>query len=219
MKRNLFLFVALGIVVTSPAVAGGLVSDVVKGATGGAVNLDKGEFCALNQCINKDGKTRTKTLDETIDDTLSQAAPGYAAFSDADKAKVRGAAKDAGVILAATTMDPITGGIVIKIISGDKKEEVLVPTYTPKPIPTEKQYNLTASCLIQRDPTSFTAAFLEDNADLSKVKAGDSLNLTAPICSGFAQSITSVVMIATSQATPNTSSAKFKWILLGNIKS
>jgi hypothetical protein len=216
MKR-VFVFAALGILCASPAFAFGF-GDVVRVVTGGAVDPDRREVCVGPLCVNDKGKTRTKTLDETIDDQVGQAVPGYVVLSDEDKAKVRGAVKSTGVILASTTMDPITGGIVIKIITGDKKEEVLVPSYTPNPPPTEIKYNLAASCLIQRDATSITAAFLEEVPDLLKVNAGDTVNLTAPICPGMGQSITSVIMIATSKATPVTTSSKFKWVLLGNIK-
>jgi hypothetical protein len=207
----------LGAIIAFPtlASAGGLIGDLVKGATGGSVDLDKGEVCALNQCVDKNGKTRTKSRDEMVEDALGT-IPGYNLLSEPDKANVRSAAKVTGVILATTTMDPITGGLVIQFLAGDKKEEVAVPSYKPNPPPTAITYTMSAACLIQRDAKSITAAFIEGNADLGKVVPGDTLSLTAPYCSGFGQSVTSVVMRATSKATPVDNTTKFKWIILGS---
>lgn len=217
MKIGFLLITLSTALLTSPASGGGLVGDFIKGATGGAVDVERGEICAANQCVNTKGETRTKSIDEVIDDNLGR-IPGYQNLSEADKANIRTAAKT-GAVIAIATSDPITGSIIIPIIAGKQKEEVPVPSYKPNPIATDISYNLTADCIGKRGETSFTVAFKEDNADLAKVKLGDTVKATAPICTTVSGSVTSVTMKATSEATPVPSQKGFKWILLGDLKS
>lgn len=208
---SLFLFITTG------ALAEGLLSGAVRVVTGGQVDLDKREVCVLNQCVDDKGKTRTKSTDEMIGDVLGT-MPGFALLSDADKENAKKLAKEGGLILAATSMDPITGGIIIQLLNGSTKQEVAVPTYSPNPPVTNASYSFSAVCIASRGSNNFTAAFADPPADLSKVSRGDTVNLTAPICAGMSGSVSSVIMIATSEATPVLNNPAYKWILLGETK-
>lgn len=211
----LAMFGALSL--TSSVQAGGLVGDIIKAGTGGAVDVENGEVCAINQCVNTKGETRTKSVDEVLDDNLGR-VPGYQLLSDADKQNIRTAAK-VGAVIAVATSDPLVGGVVISIVSGDQKEEVSVPTYDPNPPPTQISYKLTADCIVKRGETSFTVGFKEDNLEATKVKLGDTVSVDSPSCPSFQGSVTSVVMQATSELTSVPSKRGFKWVLLGELKS
>ncbi|TXM94945.1 hypothetical protein [Methylobacterium sp. WL116] len=217
MTKRYIIVALLALATPSPAPARSVLGDIVKGTTGGQIDIDKGEACILNQCINDKGKTRTKSVDELIGDALGT-IPGYVLLSDADKNNAAKLAKSGGLILATTTMDPVTGGIIIQLLNGPDKQEVPVPTYAPNPPSTSISYTITAVCIASRGPKNFTAAFGDPPADLNKVKRGDTVNLTAPICAGMAGSVSSVVMVATSEATPVQNNPSYKWLLLGETK-
>ncbi|PDT20051.1 hypothetical protein [Rhizobium hidalgonense] len=218
MRKPHFMIALAGILaISSPVHAGGFIGDIVKGATGGAVDLDNGEVCAVNQCINSKGETRTKSVDEVLDDNLGR-VPGYQLLSEADKQNIRTAAK-VGAVIAVATSDPVTGGLVISIISGDQKEEVPVPTYKPNPPATQVSYKLSADCIVKRGENNFTVAFKEDNQDAAKVKVGDTISVVSTSCPSFEGSVTSVEMKATSELTAVPSGRGFKWMLLGELNS
>jgi hypothetical protein len=197
-----------------PAVAGGFVGDLIKGRTG--VDVERGEICAAFICVDKKGKTRTKSFDEVLDDQLNS-VPGYSLLSESDKNNVKAAAKVGAIFSAATSLDPVTGGFVIKMIVGNQEQEVLVPSYNPKPSQTQIKYTMVAACLFQRTPTDISAGFGKDApGDLAKVVPGDTISLTAEFCPGIGgTSVTSVTMIATSKATAIENNPKFSWVLLG----
>lgn len=197
-----------------PAAAGGLVGDIIKGTTG--VDLEGGEVCILNQCVDKKGKTRTKSFDEVLDDKLN-GVPGYSLLSESDKKNVKAAAKAGAIFSAVTSLDPISGGLVIKMIVGNQEQEVPVPSYNPNPPKTQIKYTMVAACLFQRTPTDISAGFGKVAPDdLAKVVPGDTISLTAEFCPGIGgTSVTSVTMTATSKATAVENNPKFSWVLLG----
>ena len=159
---------------------------------GPEIRIGGGEATVGGVGVKKGGKLAVPSVDQVLD-TVINTNPATALLSDADKENVKQAIKTAGFV-AAVANDPITGIIIISVLSGKGEQKDLPVPQVDAP-PTGKTWNLAAACIVQQEGGIITAMFNDDPQPLSQLKPGDALKFTAPYCKEYKnKSITAVTV-------------------------
>ena len=141
---------------------------------------DGGNLCVGGGCVGPDG-VKLPTVDELIDDAINTTP--LTLLGDGDKAKLHNIIKTTGYV-AAVVADPVVGTVIVTVLIGDKKQDVVVPT-TNAP-PTAKIWDFQADCIVQTSG-KIMAMFNNDPPHLNKqdMTPGDTVNLLAPVCTQY----------------------------------
>lgn len=164
---------------------------------GPEIRIGAGEATIGGLGVKPGGKLAVPNVDQVLDNYINSTP--LTLLSDADKANIKGAAKAVGFV-SAVVSDPVTGLVIISILSGDgKQNDIPIPTVeTP---PTGKSWTFTAKCLVQQEGGLVTAFFDQTPAGLDQIKHGDILDLTANHCPEYREKSVTAVKVKMSGRT------------------
>jgi hypothetical protein len=191
-----------------------IVSPTRSAQIGPPIRIGGGEATIGGLGVKKGGGIAVPTVDQLIDNVINSTP--LTVLSDADKNNIRGAIKTTGYV-AAVASDPVTGIIVISVLSGKgEKQDIPIPTVNSPP--TGKTWTFNAKCLVQQAGGLITAMFNDDPEHIDDPQPGDILTLTAGYCPEYKdKSITSVKITWTGHSDyPNAQPPLYKHYIVGN---
>lgn len=196
------------------AVAVMIASSVQSQQIGPEIRIGGGEATVGGAGIKKGGGIAVPTLDQLIDNAINSTPLTF--LSDADKNNVRQAIKTTGFV-SAVVSDPVTGIIIISVLSGKgEKQDIPIPTVNAPS--TGTTWALNAKCLVQQAGGLITAMFSDDPEHVKDPKPGDTVMLTAAYCPEYKdKSVTNVKIKWTGHSDyPDAKPPLYKHYIVGN---
>lgn len=181
---------------------------------GPEIRIGGGEATIGGGGVKKGGSIAVPSVDQLIDTAINSTP--LTLLSDPDKKNVREAIKTTGFV-SAVVSDPVTGIILVSVLSGKGEEQkVLIPTVNAPP--TGKTWTFNAKCLVQQGGGLITAMFNDDPEHIKDPKRGDTLVLTAGYCVEYKEkSVTNVKIKLTGQHDdPDAQPPLYKHYVAGN---